>query len=77
MQEGSSECKGYMKANSQQLSPCWFERKSSPPKVEELKFSRQDAVLSFTARYALWESSEDAKIKENILTHVTKHRTNS
>lgn len=65
-----------MKADSQELSPCQFERKSSSLKVKELNFLDKSLYYHLFLFMALWEDSKNIKIKENILTHVAKHHKN-
>lgn len=65
-----------MKADSWELSPCHFERKSSSLKVKELNFLNESLYCHLLLFVALWEKSRNTKIKENILTCVTKHHMN-
>lgn len=65
-----------MKADSQELSPCQFERKSSPRKLKELNFLNKSLYYHLLLFMAHCKNSENTKIQENILTHVTKHHVN-
>ena len=61
-----------MKADSQELSTCQFERKSSSLKVKELNFLDKSLYYHLFLFMALWEDSKNIKIKENFFD---RHKT--